>query len=143
MLYSQQNERQALGVDRADGDTSQNASIQQLFQLFGLNELIISFERIINSFKRIRLNELLIRSNELLIRIRLNELLNRSNELLIRLNELIIRLNQLIIRSNEITNSFKRNSCCMPGVRVTGADGAGSRRPYTFHNITSDKSIGS
>ena len=117
VLYSQQNERQALGVDSPDGDTSQDASMQQLFQLFGLNELIISFERIINSLKRIIncLNELLIRSNELLIRIRLNELLNRSNELLIRLNELIIRLNQLIIRSNEIINSFKRNSCCMPG----------------------------
>ena len=32
---------------------SQDASMQQLFQLFRLNELIILFERIINLFKRI------------------------------------------------------------------------------------------
>ena len=32
---------------------SQDASMQQLFQLFLLNELIISFERIIDSFERI------------------------------------------------------------------------------------------
>ena len=32
---------------------SQDASMQQIFQLFRLNELIISFERIINSFKQI------------------------------------------------------------------------------------------
>ena len=54
---------------------SQDASMQQLFQLFRLNELIISFERIINS---------------------LNELIIRLNELIIRLNELMIRLNELL-----------------------------------------------
>ena len=100
-----------------------------------MNELIIRLNELI-----IRLKELLTRLNE--SKIRLNELIIRLNELLIRLNELIIRLNELIICSNKIINSFKRNKCCMRGVRVRRANGAGACRPCSFHNITSDKALG-
>ena len=82
---------------------SQDASMQQLFQLFRLNELIILFERIINSFEWINNSfERIVNSFE-----RINNSFERIDNSFERINNSFERINnsfeRIIIFSKNVT----------------------------------------